>query len=218
MVLLSPSISALRKMLAECEAYAVEHGLRYNSKKTEIVIFESRGKTPSYVPPVSLDGNVLNVVCKFKYLGHIVTSNLKDDLDIERERRALAVRGNMLARRFAKCSKQVKITLFKAFCQVFYTSSLWVDYTQRAYNALRIQYNNVFRTLLKLPRFCSASLMFAQEHTDDFYAIRRKRIASLLSRLRASCNSVLSIIACKMDCPILKYWVGLLIRKPTNID
>ena len=175
-------------------------------------MFESRGKKLEYVPPISLAGNLLEVVGQFKYLGHIVTSDLKDDLDIERERRALSVRCNMLARRFARCTTQVKITLFKAFCQVFYTSSLWVNYTQKAYNALRVQYNNAFRALLGLPRFCSASRMFAQERTDDFFAIRRKRIASLLGRVRASSNSVLRVIAEKMDCPILECWIGLLIR------
>ncbi|CAH2208000.1 jg25018, partial [Pararge aegeria aegeria] len=36
--------------------------------------------------------------------------------------------------------------------------------------------------LLGLPRYCSASEMFAMAHTDDFFAIRRNRIASLMKR------------------------------------
>lgn len=212
MVLLSPSVSALRKMLTVCESYAESHGLTYNSKKSEFMVFGAGGKCPDTVPPIVLCNSELQRVNEFKYLGHIVTADQKDDHDIERERRALAVRSNMLSRRFARCSKQVKITLFKAYCQVFYTSSLWVNYTQRAYNALRIQYNNAFRVMLGLPRFCSASGMFASEHTDDFYAIRRKRVASLLDRVRGSSNIILSTIAAKMDCPILRFWIGLLIK------
>lgn len=212
MVLLSPSVSALRKMLAVCESYAESHGLIYNSKKSEFIVFEAGGKCPDTVPPILLCGSTLNRVYEFKYLGHIITADLKDDRDIERERRALAVRINMLSRRFARCSKQVKITLFKAYCQVLYTSSLWVNYTQKAFNALRVQYNNAFRMMLGLPRFCSASGMFATERTDDFYAIRRKRVASLLSRVRGSGNSILKTISDKVDCPILKFWVGLLIK------
>ena len=65
---------------------------------------------------ISLNGSVLNRVHQFKYLGHIVSDDLKDDLDVERERRALAVRSNMLVRRFSRCTGAVKITLFKAFC------------------------------------------------------------------------------------------------------
>ncbi|KAM3958486.1 uncharacterized protein ACR2FA_007508 [Aphomia sociella] len=77
--------------------------------------------------------------------GHVLTPDLKDDEDFDRERRALSVRANMLARRFARCSREVKITLFRAFCTNFYTCSLWARYTQKAYSALRIQYNNAFR-------------------------------------------------------------------------
>ncbi|XP_059055935.1 uncharacterized protein LOC131849827 [Achroia grisella] len=208
MVLLSPSISALRKMLNVCEQYTMKHGLKYNTNKSEFMFFGLGGKNPT-IPPIMLYGVPINRVAKFKYLGHIITDDLKDNADIERERRALAVRGNMLSRRFARCSTEVKITLFKAYCQSFYTSSLWVNYTQQAYSALRVQYNNVFRMLLRLPRFCSASTMFAGASTDDLYAIRRKRIASLLHRLRGSSNSILKMLCNKFDSPILCFWTQI---------
>lgn len=103
----------------------------------------------------------------------------------------------------------VKVTLFKAFCQSFYTCSLWVNYTQKTINALRVQYNNAFRMLLGLPRYCSASGMFADARTDGFHAILRKRAASLLSRVRGSANGILSVIANRLDCPILWHSVRL---------
>lgn len=53
-----------------------------------------------------------------------------------------SVRWKMLARRFTRCTERVTVILFKAYCQSFYTCNLWVKYTQRAYNALRILYNN----------------------------------------------------------------------------
>ncbi|XP_063630079.1 uncharacterized protein LOC134801443 [Cydia splendana] len=203
MVLLAPSIGALRKLVYICESYASSHGLIYNGKKSEVMVFKAGSKCPSHVPPVRLNGTALERVSRFKYLGHIVTDDLKDDEDIERERRALCVRANMLARRFARCSKAVKITLFKAFCSSFYTGSLWVSYTQKAYNALRVVYNNAFRVLVGLPRFCSASAMFAEARTDAFAAIMRKKAASLLRRTRDSTNSILRMIADHVCCPIM---------------
>jgi hypothetical protein len=104
MVLLGPTIGALRKLVAICEVYAEKHGLRYNSKKSELLVFKGRNKPPSFVPPVYLNGSPLQRVSQFKYLGHIVNEELKDDSDIERESRALSVRGNMLVRRFAGCT------------------------------------------------------------------------------------------------------------------
>lgn len=203
MVLLSPSIGGLRKLLRVCESYVTEHSLRYNDKKSNFMLFKGNEKEPSFIPPVTLNGVTLSRVTSFRYLGHIVTEKLNDNLDIQRERRSLSVRGNMLAHRFAKCTAPVKIALFKSYCQSFYTSSLWASFTQRAYSDLRIQYNNVFRALFRLPRYCSASGMFADASVDDFYAIMRKRVASMVCRIRGSSNSVLKVVANRMDSALL---------------
>ncbi|CAK1594992.1 unnamed protein product [Parnassius mnemosyne] len=213
MVLLSPSINALRILLNVCDTYAETHGLIYNVKKSVLLVFRAGSKIES-IPPVKLRNVQLNRVFQFRYLGHVLTEDLTDDADIERERRALAVRCNMLSRSFARCTEEVKITLFKAFCQSFYTCSLWVKYTQRAYNALRVQYNNAFRVLMGLPRYCSASGMFTVYGTDDFHAIIRKRIASLLRRVRGSSNSILRAISDKFDCPILGHWMRMHLHVP----
>ncbi|XP_045448694.1 uncharacterized protein LOC123657160 [Melitaea cinxia] len=150
MVLLAPSVSAIRRMLAFCESYAETHGLVYNNKKSEYLVFKAGNRLPENIPLIKLNGACLVRVHQFKYLGHIVTEDLKDNVDIERERRALSIRANMLARRFARCSTPVKIT---------------------SYNALRVQYNNAFRALLGLPRYCSTSSMFAHAGVDSFPAI-----------------------------------------------
>ncbi|XP_026316441.1 uncharacterized protein LOC113227685 [Hyposmocoma kahamanoa] len=205
MVLLSPTVRALEVLLHMCEEYVKSHGLTYNVKESVIMVFRAAGgKLPSYVPPIKISNIELERVYQYKYLGHFVSADLKDLMDFERERRALAVRCNMVVRRFARCSEQVKILLFKSYCQVFYTCSLWTNYTHRAISALRVQYNNGFRMLLGLPPFCSASGMFAQARTDDFYAIMRKKSASLLCRLRASSSPILKTIARRIDSPFMR--------------
>ncbi|XP_053614048.1 uncharacterized protein LOC128677324 [Plodia interpunctella] len=199
MALLSASVCGLRRLVEACEAYAHSHGLIYNVKKSQVMVFGVGRKQYDNIPPVFLNNTFLQRVSKFKYLGHMLTADLRDDDDIERERRALSVRANMLARRFARCSRDVKITLFRAFCTSFYTCSLWASYTQKAYNALRVQYNNAFRMLLGLPRFCSASGMFADARVDCVYTTMRKRCASLVRRVRESNNSILRMIAGRLD-------------------
>ncbi|XP_039762481.1 uncharacterized protein LOC120635529 [Pararge aegeria] len=208
MVLLSPSIRGLRKLVAICESYAAEHGLKYNVKKTVTMVFRS-GRGPGTIPGVFLDGDLLERVERFRYLGHIVTEGLVDNEDVERERRALAVRCNMFARRFAKCSDQVKVTLFRAYCLCFCTCQLWVNSTRRAVTNIRVQYNNAYRILMKLPRYCSASDMFARSRVPDFFAIMRSRIATFWSRLRASDNEILSTLAEGLDCSIFKHYLSV---------
>ncbi|XP_026322805.1 uncharacterized protein LOC113232344, partial [Hyposmocoma kahamanoa] len=162
MVLLSLSVSALMQMLETCEEYAMAHGLEYNPKKSEVMVFKAGKIKPYYVPPIMLNRVPLMVTDKVKYLGHILTSDLNDDLDFEGS-----------AGRWR----------------------LWVRYTRRAFNALRVLYNNAFRMLMGLPTWCSASGMLAVAHADSFQAIMCKKIVSLMSRVRLSTNSILNAIA-----------------------
>ncbi|KAL0883522.1 hypothetical protein ABMA27_016887 [Loxostege sticticalis] len=206
MVLLSASVCGLRQLIQVCEKYAVEHGLQYNVSKSQYMVFEvGAAKCPQTIPPVTLNGVPLDKVDQFKYLGHVVTADLRDDADIERERRALSQRANTLARRFARCSDAVKITLFRAYCTSLYTCSLWINFSRRAYSSLRVQFNNALRAVLGLPRYCSASGMFAAARTDCFHASVRRRCASLVRRVRASPNTVLAMIANRIDCPFIRH-------------
>ncbi|XP_061719310.1 uncharacterized protein LOC133526635 [Cydia pomonella] len=208
MVLLSPSIKGLRKLVSVCENYVNSHGLIYNVAKTELMIFKA-GRGPENIPEVKLNGEKLRIVQRFKYLGHILTDDMRDDSDIERERRALAVRGNMIARRFAGCSRGVKYTLFNAYCLSFYTCQLWVRYSRKSYGTIRVQYNNIFRTLLGLPRSCSASTMFAEARIPDFFAVVRARIASFWEGMRRSHNTILMSVYRNINCNMFRHWLSV---------
>ena len=59
------------------------------------------GRRPSFVPPpVYLSNDALEYVESFRYLGHIITTNFRDDSDIEREIKSLNIRGNIIVRKF----------------------------------------------------------------------------------------------------------------------
>ncbi|CAH2208434.1 jg11973, partial [Pararge aegeria aegeria] len=72
-----------------------------------------------------------------------------------------------------------------------------------------VQYNNVLRAVLKKPRRFSASEMFADARVDDFYAIIRKGAASMMSRLVSRTNTLLSILACRLDSSLWGCWDGV---------
>lgn len=96
------------------------------------------------------------------------------------------LRANMLAHRFARCTRDVIITLF---C----TWSLWV----REKLAVLFGSNTITRLghcWGLVPRFCSASGMFAEEQMDCFYATLRQRYSSLVYSVRGRCNSILSMV------------------------
>ncbi|CAG9129227.1 unnamed protein product [Plutella xylostella] len=104
---------------------------------------------------------------------------------IERERRALAVRCNMLARRFARCSAEAKRTLFRAYCQ----SSTHAGLCQL--------HAGVYSALPRTVQQCVQGGDAA---------------ATALQCFRShpwQCNSILRTLADRWDSPLLGRWVRL---------
>jgi len=71
-------------------------------------------------PQFCLAGHRLSSVPVFKYLGHIIDNEMQDDDDVLRELKCLFTRTNILVRRFARCSVDVKIRLFRSYCICFF--------------------------------------------------------------------------------------------------
>ncbi|KAJ2937980.1 hypothetical protein O0L34_g14262 [Tuta absoluta] len=169
----------------------------YNASKSVFMVFRS-SNTPAEIPPLYLNGAELIKVEEVKYLGHIINSDLRDEADIERQRRAINVKGNMLARRFHRCSPPVKRVLFTAYCTCIYTAELWCNHTKAAYNHIRVQYNNAWRALHRLPRWCSASEMFA--------AGASPRLGGAAERIRSSTNTLVQATRSWVASPIHCTW------------
>lgn len=205
MVILTPSVGAMRKLLAICETYIHSHELMYNAKKSSLLIFRAN-TGPAVIPSISLGGVTLNICSEMKYLGHIITDDLNDKNDIERQRRALSVRANMLARRFNKCSPPVKKQLFQTYCMSLYTSELWTRYSQNVMNTLRVQYNHAYRALFGLPWRCSASQMFTEGRVHGFAALMRHRVAGTRQRYWKSENVLVQAVAQWHSAPLHRTW------------
>ena len=69
----------------------------------------------------------LTFVSQFKYLVHIIEHYFNDDADISRQLKSLFARTNLLIRRFAWCTSNVKAKLFRLFVLRFYDIALWLS-------------------------------------------------------------------------------------------
>ncbi|KAI8436472.1 hypothetical protein MSG28_010040 [Choristoneura fumiferana] len=70
----------------------------------------------------------------------------------------------------------------------------------------------LYWALLRLPRFCSASGMFADAGVEDFYAVMRKKSTSIIQRVRGSGNRILQMIADRLDSAVLGRFMDLHVR------
>ena len=86
----------------------------YNQKKSASFYFISKMLKGAHLANVYINGVLVEQVDSVKYLGHFLTSELSDDIDIRRQCRVLNVRGNILCRKFHKCSVPVKLKLFNS--------------------------------------------------------------------------------------------------------
>ena len=213
-VLLSPCASGLCELIKKCESYGIEHNVLFNSSKSKIMIFECRLLKSNTAKSFLLNGNVLPQCSMYNYLGHTITYDLKDDLDISRQYKKLYAQGNTLVRKFAGCSDSVKAVLFMSYCTPLYCSHLWSSYTKGAYNKLRIAYNNVFRILMHEPKFCSASHMFVCRNLPTCQMIFRRYMFSFISRIKLSLNSIVHALVhssdVKYSSPLWRVWLDSL--------
>ena len=121
MVILATSMKALQKLISTCESYAMENDIIYDITKTEYMIFKPSSMRTSEFPPMYL----LKLVSQTCYQGCNIANDLLDDEDIKRQYRSFCSRANMLITMFQRCSEQVRLILFRAYCNVLYCAPLW---------------------------------------------------------------------------------------------
>ena len=77
--------------------------------------FMSKSTSNFRIPEFYLYADFIPLVHSMIYLGHFLSDNGSDALDIARQRKKIFVQGNSLIRRFYMCTVDVKLTLFQSF-------------------------------------------------------------------------------------------------------
>ena len=112
LILMSPYSAGLQQLLRVCTKYGVQYDIKFNPKKSVIMIARTKEDQKLKFPKFYLSEQVLETVNKIKYLGHIIRDDLSDDDDILRQCYKLYAQANIPARKFPMCSDNVKT----AFC------------------------------------------------------------------------------------------------------
>ena len=122
MVLLAPTVTALQTLLEVCCAYAGPHDIVYKQRKQYVCWSgQSNYSVGSQQESAS---EMRNETKEFRYLGHIMTADCRDDKDIKKIRIENAI-GNMMVKKFSFAPIEAKIKLFKSYCYPIYGCALW---------------------------------------------------------------------------------------------
>ena len=186
---LAPSPAGLQKLLNVCSQYAIEHTIIYNPKKTVCICFRGAKLSNLKIPRIYLDGTLLQFVDSTRYLGIILTDNLNDNKDISRHVKYIYFKGNLITRKFANCSVDVKRKLFTTFCYAIYGGPLWSNFNNSSFTKAKVAFNNVYRHLFNFRRGLSVSHSMVLNGIDCFNVLIRKHHYSFRTRLHKSSNS-----------------------------
>ena len=151
------------------------------------------------MPKIQLDNCLIDYVEKVKYLGFLLTCDLRDDIDMYRQLRYVYGTANRLRSKFSDCSKNVKNYLCRTFMYSFYGSSTWLSYRQSTFHRLWVSYNNAYMILINLRRRVSISSTHAQNNICTFQALIRKYVASFMIPCANCCNIWISSLVNSND-------------------
>jgi hypothetical protein len=186
LVIFMPYSGGLQMFLKICSEYGLESDARYNGIKSMVMIIRSKYDKDTVFPNFVLTDIPLSITAEVKYLGHFMTDDFRDDMDINRQCRKLYAQGNTLLRKFHMCTADVKVGLFRTFCTPLYTAQIWWNYRMYSIRKLNVAYNDIMRLLLRLPRYHSASQLFANIGVPNFQAVIRNLIFKFFTRLNKS--------------------------------
>ena len=136
---------------------------------------------------IQTDKNNVALFDTLKAEYHIYRARLRRTI---REAKRMFYVNNKVIRIFNHCTVDVKLLLIKSYCTSFYCGYLWSDYKAKTFSKLRVAFNNVYRKILGLPTWSSASEMYATYNIENFKALLRKAIYGFIQRLEDSSNVI----------------------------
>ena len=89
LVLLAPSAAGLSLLLSAYPYYGIEFDAKYNSAKSNVVVFCCNLLKEIPVPNFMLNGVAIDKVSNCKYLGHCINDKLIDADDMARQRKQI---------------------------------------------------------------------------------------------------------------------------------
>ena len=212
-VLISPSASGLKILMEASLQFGLANDIKFNSKKSAILPFLPDDKKNLRIPPFTLSNEPVPIVESFKYLGHILTNNGSDDLDIQRQRKKIYAQGNSILRKFHMCSVEVKVMLFRTYCTSLYTAHLWTNYSNSSLANFYIAYHNIMKLFIGFPKREHNRPLCVKYDIPHGPALLRNLIYRFICRLEESQNFLLCVLNnsdCRFESPLRRKWFSLL--------
>ena len=146
MAILAPSIKGLTKILTICNDYCIEWDVCLNAKKSKIVPF---GKKLDVLPDVIVNGNKIELVKEWTYLGVTLRSDIVFNCSVAERIKKFYRCANAIFRIDGRSNDTVMLHLVETHCVPLLTYGIEVIHVKNRdeKRQLRVAYNSVFRKI-----------------------------------------------------------------------
>ena len=177
-LLLSPTVQTLERMIRVCETYACDFDIKFNGKKSQLMVF---GKCKGEIN-VRVNGEKLEVVNTMKYLGNVISNSVCDPM-ISNVKNDFTCKVNAFLGNFSEISSHVKNSLFQQYCLSLYGSTACMLDNIKV-KELKIAWRKAIRRIWNLPyRTHSELLPLISKQLSIEYVMYKRFIKHFLSGL-----------------------------------
>ena len=159
-VIMSPSLMGLQRLLNICNDFASNLKLKFNPSKSVCMKFQKTIQN-CFDYTVKIGGENIEFVEEVKYLGFLMNSQLSNKFDILRERNRFYNTFNTILRKFYFVNTNIFLFLFKTYCLQFCGASLWcgVSGSKTVLKQFSVGFHKAIKKILKVPWRASTKLI-----------------------------------------------------------
>ena len=196
LILLAPTVSALKDMVKICETFANEYHIKFNGSKCNLLVCDK--KSVSKNVNIHVCGEQVAQVDSLKYLGHKLSCD-RQDPHLDFIKNDFVKKVNSFIGDFSDMSSNIKYDLFRTYCMSFYgsnisdlskTDSLCIEWRKAVRRILGVPYRTHSDLLYHIVRDIPPDIYLQQRFINFFYAglYNENTLVSFMFK-NALCNS-----------------------------
>jgi len=165
------------------------------------------------LPSLQVGGSDIEYVDSWTHLGHVLSSDFRDNMDIEHRRVQTVKQINDLLSYFGKLDAIVKLQLLYSYCSSLYGSELW-DLSCSAIDVLCVSWRRALKNVWKLPLNTHGNVIYALSCVRPIEVELKCRVLNFVLKclnsnvdlVRSVTRHVISLLGCQS--PIGKNYVS----------
>ena len=175
-VLLSPTLTGLNRLIDICQVYANTFSVKFNPSKSKLMYFNNCNIKVN--PRVKINDVEIQVVDNIKYLGFSITNNIKKFYSTQDTINDIKMRCNVILNNFSCIDTVAKINVYNSQCLSLYGSCLW-DLRSKEVSDLEVAWRKSSRRILGLSNRTHCEFIPHLMNTNDIKTIIEQRIINL---------------------------------------